>query len=673
MLKTIRLFRREPLWIVGALWPLVILTPYLPGLPRPNVGGLPWRQEFVLSLLLTATLLALLFNRTRRSGRAVFTLNRNEKMLLLPATFSTLWSAASALWAAHPYKAIYSSLTWGAYLIFFLVMLRVVARPAILRASFWTLGIVVGVLSVSCMAGYWGAPTDAPLVMGSMFRYFSGFGETLGVVVPVFAACTLRARKSRAALLCGLTTVLGWIAILQALERAPIIGAAVGLSVVVVGMLVKRNCRPRSVARAALLTAAFAFATLLQFAPSPLSEGRVSALARLQSTSLSEPNVNVRFLYWGVALEMLRARPLTGIGANNYEVAFPEARARFAAARPASPLVGKNEEMMIQQPHNFYMQVLAETGLVGFALLCAFFFQLAIIVWRALRHTPDATLALGAGGGLVAFALSAGTSVFQFGWLAGGLLFFFAAAIVSRFAEQTSEIEATAVIVVPRFYRAAHVGALALTVLFLYGATARAMNATRQGLAAMSREPIRAELFYRAALAWDARDAETHSNYGLWLYAQGRAREAVPHLSYGVARGFNTSGAYARLAAAEAESGDLASAEKTYAYAVQVYPRSVFLRARHAAALTEVGEPQEAGKEFAVALSLDERAARGWQQLISVGADAATRAARSDPRIASPGELFPEDCARIVISESERRFGIIPRSRSLPRIAFSDN
>jgi hypothetical protein len=68
-------------------------------------------------------------------------------------------------------------------------------------------------------------------------------------------------------------------------------------------------------------------------------------------------------------------------------------------------------------------------------------------------------------------------------------------------------------------------------------------------------------------------------------------------------------------------------------------------------------------------VSLDERAARGWQQLISFGSDAALLAARADARIAIPGELSPEDCVRVIILETERRLGIIPRSKLTQRTA----
>ena len=107
----------------------------------------------------------------------------------------------------------------------------------------------------------------------------------------------------------------------------------------------------------------------------------------------------------------------------------------------------------------------------------------------------------------------------------------------------------------------------------------------------------------------------------------------------------------------------MAASERTYAYAVGVYPRSIFLRARHAAELREVGKTQEAEAELTAALAMNERAARGWQQLISFGADAAAHAARADESIAFPGELHPEECVQLTISEIERRTGIVPAAK----------
>ncbi|MCA1849870.1 MAG: hypothetical protein LC672_02155, partial [Acidobacteria bacterium] len=92
-----------------------------------------------------------------------------------------------------------------------------------------------------------------------------------------------------------------------------------------------------------------------------------------------------------------------------------------------------------------------------------------------------------------------------------------------------------------------------------------------------------------------------------------------------MAHGYNSSVCYAYLAAAEALAGDMRAAEQTLALAVRVYPRSVFLRVRHATSLAEAGRSREASEEYSAALALDARAARGWRQLICFGRLAAKR------------------------------------------------
>ena len=167
----------------------------------------------------------------------------------------------------------------------------------------------------------------------------------------------------------------------------------------------------------------------------------------------------------------------------------------------------------------------------------------------------------------------------------------------------------------------------------------------------------RAEAHYRSALRVNPLNPATHYQFGVWLFHRGRERESVPHLRYGVERGFNASTCYAYLAGAESNSDDEAGSERTLAAAVRAFPRSVFLRARHAASLARLNRAAEAGLEMAAALLLDSRAARGWQALIEDDIDAAVAAARRDPSThAVPGQLQPEDAVFAVLKENEKRF-----------------
>ena len=167
---------------------------------------------------------------------------------------------------------------------------------------------------------------------------------------------------------------------------------------------------------------------------------------------------------------------------------------------------------------------------------------------------------------------------------------------------------------------------------------------------------------YRLALRFNRFDAASHFDYGSLLYRQRRYSEAVSHLSYAVAHGLNTSTSYAALAAAQAEAGDLNESEHTLATASKAYPQSVFVLVRHAAALARVGRTDESDRQFAAALALDDRGARGWYQLINFDIDAALAAAEKDSRLAKPGELKPQTAVFVVLKENERRLNISPNS-----------
>jgi hypothetical protein len=98
------------------------------------------------------------------------------------------------------------------------------------------------------------------------------------------------------------------------------------------------------------------------------------------------------------------------------------------------------------------------------------------------------------------------------------------------------------------------------------------------------------------------------------------------------------------------------AAERTLRFAARVYPRSVFLSVRHAAALERLGDKAAADAALREATEKDARAARGWYELIYNDVDAAVAAARRDPRVPMPGELLPPDGVFAVLQENEKRF-----------------
>jgi O-antigen ligase/predicted nucleic acid-binding protein len=672
-----RSLAKEPLRIVGILWPLALLVPFVPGLPRPSNGGLTWRQEATVALLLSSTL-ALLWRRARKSRAQTLATARDFDQSHSPRTYArrldvalaapliafVLWSAASTFRATNVLAAAHYALSWTAYLLFFLTLRSAALNTRLLRATLTLLASVVVVISAADIVGYYGSPNS--LISQN------GLGEPVAVSIPLFAALALSLRRTRAARLCGAAATLGWLSMLEIAERAPLFGVILGLILLASFAVASPRFRPRSLPRTLALAAAFAACLALQTVPSPFARSRhQTVIARVKETSAQELNTRARLLYWGAAFEMWRAHPLAGVGAGGYDSAFPSARAAFAAAHPDSPLVAINEHYLSTGAHDEYLQILGELGATGLALFLAFCAALVWGAWRALRRSRS-PLVPGAVASLAAFAVSSAASSISFRWFGSGLIFFFAAALVTRFAcavrqDEAEEVEAqTTATVNPhgaplisptRARRLLALGTAAGVAVFCaicVQATSVMLLASAQ---ADTRSAAHADELYRAALALDPLDAATQFNYGVWLIAQKRERESLPHLRYAVARGFHTSTCYEYLAGAESNAGEQDSSERTLAEGVRVYPRSVFMRVRHAAALARLGRSGDADVEMSAAILLDSRAARGWQQLIENDIDAAIVAAKLDPAtVPMPGELQPEDAVFAVLQENERRF-----------------
>ena len=395
-----RRFFREPRFFLATLWPLVLLAPHVPGLPRPALNGLPWRQELALSFLLCLTL-GFLVKRGWAEGQ--IRIDRHRLLVLCGAGLFAMWTWLSVSWAAFAYPAIHLALQWTAYVVFFLLISSAAGHPRIVRSSFVVLAGVVWMLAISCAIESWfGAPlTDGNLRndLKPILRGSGAFGEIMAMAAILFSALALHVRRPRQAILCGVTATLAWLATLQSFQRAPLVGAFAGLLFLIIGSAIGSFGNRRRVCRLLLLIGALASVLSLQIMPS-FGAREDSSVARLQPDMRADPSGRVRLLFWGVGLEMVRARPLLGVGGNNYEVNYPAARAQFAEKHPTSSLVSLNEHLLTIYAHSEYVQILAELGIIGF-----FLFLLDILLPSPQLHlllSPSQTLpALGSGGGNV--------------------------------------------------------------------------------------------------------------------------------------------------------------------------------------------------------------------------------------------------------------------------------
>lgn len=662
LLRIVRHLCDNPLYIIAGCWSFALLTPYLSGLPRPGISGLPWRQELAIGILLCLTCCAVC-RQVYVPGAAnkiieSFNIRRHEAWWVwLPLALFVLWSAASAAWAFDAHAARVHTAQWSIYLLFFALMRGSVRRPRVWRAAIRSLVVVLLILGVGCTLE-WSLTTQIDHKLGlngeMTFRGFNGFSEVMIVAAPFFAALALHFRQAKHWRVCAVVSLVAWLTTIQAMQRAPLLGVIAAFAVMLLAMCFFPACRPRASRRAIMLGVVFVIAPVMQQAISLRpADPASSAISRLQNFQTDNSSANLRHLFWGIAFEEWRTRPLTGVGANNYETMLPQGRAQFSATRLDDPLVGMGEDDILRYAHNEYVQVLAELGLVGVLLLGWLGLGLIVSWWQALRATRGALPALGAGAGLLAFAISSGASGFSFRWTGGGLIFFFVAALILETAHRAKSEDATqtraSFTLKPSYIRPLAWCACAVAVSLCYGAAMRGANVYWHGAAYVARDAAHVETNYQRALWFNAEDAATHSSYGSWLLYNHRAGEAVPHLRYATARGMNASVCYADLAFAEAEAGDLPAAAHTLAHAVTIYPRSIFLRSLHHAALDKLGDARGAEREYHAALRLDEAAARGWHKLINDGIEATKASINNDSGIARPGDLAPQNAVHQVI------------------------
>lgn len=82
-----------------------------------------------------------------------------------------------------------------------------------------------------------------------------------------------------------------------------------------------------------------------------------------------------RIAHWQAAVNMAEAHPLTGVGLGNYEIVYDNYRLL-------------NWEEPLGHAHNYYLNILAEAGIIGFLIYIAFWLTLFAVTWQTRQH-PD--------------------------------------------------------------------------------------------------------------------------------------------------------------------------------------------------------------------------------------------------------------------------------------------
>ena len=258
-------------------------------------------------------------------------------------------------------------------------LLLVLVATAISRARHvrWLVAAFVAGATASVLAGL--ALQEAGLLVPdpeNEGRLTGGYGDPNDLAAVLLPAIVLAgslasgrrgAAKAAAAVLATGVLVFGLVA---TESRGGLVAAAVTL---LAGLLVAQRRRLRMAALAALVVAIAAAG----FAATPTAWERVTSL---------EDRGNGRSDLWTVASRMAVDHPVAGVGLANFRVRSRE------YARAVGPL--EFAEFLTEEPkvvHNVYLELLAETGIVGLGLFLAVALGCLRAAWLATRRFDAAS------------------------------------------------------------------------------------------------------------------------------------------------------------------------------------------------------------------------------------------------------------------------------------------
>ena len=274
---------------------------------------------------------------------------------------------------------------WLEYLLFFVIVTDVASRPQVARRS-------IRVLIYAALFVVFEAVTQERYNYGffrnfrlDFFRRMTGpyknpidLAAYLMVIIPPLLTYTLTRRATLRWPLAVLLAIL-----VGCLGRTEALGAWLGLGIGLLVLLTRRDTRRIvCVLFASVLVSGGFFLTY---------KGHLS-----NTLSLSDIGKRDRIAMWTTAVHMVRDRPILGHGVNTFMANY----LRYWVGGERQP----------RYAHNCYLQVAAETGVLGLATFVWLLGLMFLRWWTALPRVPrsDSLLLVGLIGGLAAFVVQSG-------------------------------------------------------------------------------------------------------------------------------------------------------------------------------------------------------------------------------------------------------------------------
>ncbi len=316
---------------------------------------------------------------------------------------SVVWMFIRLFSSVNPGDALSEWLRWT--VLFCLFTYGLLLFPADKEKAAWTIAIFATIASISFIGfGCWqyiqlylqlkpGDHIRIDQTFASTLSNKNFFAETLVVLIPFQVYIFIRGRNGFK-LLIALLLVLTAAMIFMIMSAAAFLGLFAGIIFFLFGYL---NWVPRKES-SSRIKFGFVIGLVIIIGLFFFSGGYKSVSERFNrfvyyskhpdaDVTKKENNNSVfeRLMIWRNSVRMIKANPLFGSGLNNWKILYP----KYGSIE--GTVMIDSGRITYEHPHNDYLLVFAEQGLVGFLLYLAFYFYLFKIGIRRIKQCNNAT------------------------------------------------------------------------------------------------------------------------------------------------------------------------------------------------------------------------------------------------------------------------------------------
>lgn len=367
---------------VAVILLLLVLVPMLFGLDQTQRAKQLTAYGFLGLILLSVWLFRV------RDG---ITIARVRGFLLsgpnLPIVLYLVWGGITTAFSSEPLYSRYGLVQLAVGVIFYAVTVYQFRRREHIRALLSTV-LVVGVLTVLLAMG---------MDRGRSLRDLAGsfhdrqlFGAFLSMILPVTLGIAAGTRRKLWKLGSSISCVLIAGALLMTTCRSSWLGVVTALGLFLVLSLVfvwkvqtpggdKQGFLQRK--HELLMTPLIGLLAIGVFVGFTSTSNPISARMETLSSLSQDDSVQDRMNLWGIASKVIQASPVVGWGPGSY--AF--AQQKFNPESRSRTIIEQLGPSLSESPHNTYLQIAAEQGLVGLGLFLAI---IALFFYRGIKALP---------------------------------------------------------------------------------------------------------------------------------------------------------------------------------------------------------------------------------------------------------------------------------------------